>query len=102
GNHSFKGYITLVSTLLLDRRLEEEPIDYAMILLACSLVRQPRLAHLRFQVVSALWCYYSKTESEMKNKVPDELVRWFSFSLFGRHATKTEVDTCSLKDTSKT
>ncbi|KAF9002369.1 armadillo-type protein [Cyathus striatus] len=89
---SFKGYITLLSRLLLDKRLKDEPTDYAMILLACSLVTQPRLVHLRFQVVSALWCYYSKDERELNEKIPAELVKWFTFALFGRHANKTEVD----------
>ncbi|KAF9002358.1 hypothetical protein BDQ17DRAFT_1357322, partial [Cyathus striatus] len=53
GNHSFKGYITLLSRLILDQRLKTEPLDYVTILLA---------SHLRFQVASALWCYYNKLE----------------------------------------
>ncbi|KAF8976809.1 hypothetical protein BDQ17DRAFT_1384449 [Cyathus striatus] len=94
GNHSFKGYITLLSRLILDQRLKTEPLDYVTILLACTLVRQPRL-HLRFQVASALWCYYNKLVDE--STIPDDLVSWFTIALFGRHATKMEVDSwCEL------
>ncbi|KAF8984274.1 hypothetical protein BDQ17DRAFT_747708 [Cyathus striatus] len=89
---SFKGYITLFSRLLLDKRLKDEPTDYAMILLTCSLVTQPRLAHLRFQVVSTLWCYYSKDEHELNEMIPTELVKWFTSAFFGHNAKKAEVD----------
>ncbi|KAF9002326.1 armadillo-type protein [Cyathus striatus] len=97
GTKSFKGYITLLSRLLLERRLKDESTDYVIMLLACTLVRQPRLTHLRFQVVSALWCNYREERGEMKRPIPGELVNWFTHALFGSHATPTEVHTwCKL------
>ncbi|KAF9002365.1 armadillo-type protein [Cyathus striatus] len=92
---SFKGYITLLARLLMDERLKVEPTaatDYVVILLTCSLVTHPRLDKLRFRVLSALRCYYTKKESDIKDNIPVELVQWFMFALFGRHATKEEVD----------
>ncbi|KAF8993223.1 armadillo-type protein [Cyathus striatus] len=92
---SFKGYISLLSRLLIDQRLGKEPIDYIIVILVSTLVKQPRLQHLQFQVVSALRYYYSEVAAEQisSSKFPDDLMRWFKLALFGRHATLSEVST---------
>ncbi|KAF8993216.1 hypothetical protein BDQ17DRAFT_154606 [Cyathus striatus] len=89
-----KGYITLIFQLLIDGRFKEEPTDYIMIILASTLVKRPKLAHLRFPVVSALWCYYYKILKEKtKADLPSDLAKWFTVALFGRHITSYEVRT---------
>ncbi|KAF8993219.1 hypothetical protein BDQ17DRAFT_1431830 [Cyathus striatus] len=90
-NQLFKGHITLLSRLLIDKRILNEPTDYVMILFAYTLVSHPRLEYLKFQVVSALWCYHKPIEKEIGRR-GDQLRNEFQSALFGRHATSTEVE----------
>lgn len=69
-----------------------------MLLLASPMVTRPKLYAQRFQILTALWCRYRKnpfesSEFSLLNVKNKELVDWFTFALFGRHATVHEVPT---------
>jgi hypothetical protein len=60
-----------------------------MLFLAPAMVTRPKLAPYRFEMLTALWCRYRS--HPIVSKEPKELVDWFTFALFGRHATEYEV-----------
>lgn len=73
-----------------------------MLFLASAIVTRPKLAPYRFEILTALWCRYgSKSITPVHSepldksvlKQPNDLVDWFTFALFGRHATVHEVRT---------
>ncbi|KAJ2933130.1 hypothetical protein H1R20_g3972, partial [Candolleomyces eurysporus] len=71
-------------------RFRDEPTDTVMLLVAPALVTKPHLAAHRFGVLTALWCRYKGVPGPA---FPQELVDWFTFGLFGRHTTVSEVIT---------
>ncbi|TEB39622.1 hypothetical protein FA13DRAFT_13731 [Coprinellus micaceus] len=110
-----QGYTELLARLVSDGRFGDEGTDKVMLLLASTIITRPNLAQYRFEILTALWCRYGttviapyqvKTHApeqgtatkpqpeiylEPKDKATEQLVDWFEFAVFGKHATKHEV-----------
>lgn len=81
-------------------RFGDEPIDKVMLFVATAMATGPKLAQYRFELLAALWCRYRSASvtpthpvSRDKSVKQDDLVDWFTFALFGRHARVLEVRT---------
>jgi hypothetical protein len=67
-----------------------------MLFVASALVTRPYLTPYRFEILTALWCRYRPndflrlSENAFRHK---DLLDWFTFGLFGRHTTESEVRT---------
>ena len=67
-----------------------------MLFVASALVTRPYLTAYRFEILTALWCRYKPkdflnvSKEAFQNK---DLLDWFTFGLFGRHTTVSEVRT---------
>lgn len=87
----------MLTSRLSKERFADAPIDYVTILFSSAMASRSSFTTHRYQLVTSLWCHYSTnpfkgastgTEKEVKG-----LVEYFVATLFGRHATKAEVDT---------
>jgi hypothetical protein len=73
-------------------RFTNESSDYVMLSVASALLMRPQLANFQFQVATALWYNYRGVHLGFKGEnVPEDLVNWFIFALFGHHVILKEV-----------
>ncbi|KAF6763752.1 armadillo-type protein [Ephemerocybe angulata] len=95
------GHAELLARLISDGRFADEPTDHVMLFLASAMVTRPKLAPQRYQILTALWCRYGSKalayDADAKFLKNKELVDWFTFALFGRHATIHEVPTWTAR-----
>lgn len=96
-DENYAGHAELLTRMISDKRFADAPIDYVTILFSSAMSSRSSFTTHRYQLVTSLWCHYSTnpfkgastgTEKEVKG-----LVEYFVATLFGRHATKAEVDT---------
>ena len=78
-------------------RFEDEPTDCLVLLFASAIVTRTRHTLLQFRILSALWCFYGHKITEIDPTKHKEMINWFTYSLFGRHATPREVTIWTLR-----
>jgi len=80
-------------------RFEDDATDYMVLFVASAIVTRTRNTHLQFKVLTALWCYYGRRDPVFYGSSQKDLITWFTYSLFGRHATPHEVTMWTLRCT---
>ena len=60
-----------------------------MLLVAHTIVSTQKQKQHRDEILTALWCRYGT--KNLSRKSSSDLTEWFTFALFGRHATQYEV-----------
>lgn len=76
----------------------QEPTDLLMLLLLPTVLARQQFMPFRTITLNALWVWNSKefTWGSEVPHFPTDVVEWFKFALFGKHATAYEVQTwCS-------
>ncbi|KAJ2916979.1 hypothetical protein MD484_g3463, partial [Candolleomyces efflorescens] len=87
-----EGHARLLGRLISHGRLQDQATDFMMLLVAHTIVStnqtQKQKQH-RDEILTALWCRYGT--KNLSRKSSSDLAEWFTFALFGRHATQYEV-----------
>ncbi|RXW12173.1 hypothetical protein EST38_g13681, partial [Candolleomyces aberdarensis] len=88
-----EGHVQLLSRLVSDGRFKDEATDFMMLSLAHTLVStNPHHSQYLHEILTALWCRHGSKTLQVYGATLSELGRWFTFALFGRHATLNEVN----------
>ncbi|RXW17693.1 hypothetical protein EST38_g8160 [Candolleomyces aberdarensis] len=88
-----EGHVQLLCRLVSDGRFEDQATDFMMLSLAHTLVStNPHHPQYLPEILTALWCRYGSKPLQANVSALGELGKWFTFALFGRHATLNEVN----------
>jgi hypothetical protein len=83
-------FVPALNLLTLAGRLQDQATDFMMLLVAHTFVStnpDHKQKQYRDEILTALWCRYGSKSLQSRS----ELAEWFTYALFGRHATQHEV-----------
>jgi hypothetical protein len=91
GSRQFLGPWAVFNFITLAGRFQDDATDFMMLLVAHTFVStNPDHKQNRGEILTALWCRYGSKVLQADGACR-ELEKWFTFALFGRHATLNEV-----------